>query len=83
MMKNLNGAKHAKCSKACLDNWRVCISLTCSGPMLVIPPAGPEFIELMDIWLPIWPMLLELVPIDTLRFMPLPLYMLLLACWGN
>uniref|UniRef100_A0A672T4S0 Uncharacterized protein n=1 Tax=Sinocyclocheilus grahami TaxID=75366 RepID=A0A672T4S0_SINGR len=47
--------------------------------MLAMPPPGPEFIELMLIWLPIWPMLLELVAMDTLRFMPLPLYMLLLA----
>ncbi len=59
---------------------RTCVCLTCSGPMLAMPPPGPE---LMVIWLPIWPMLLELVAMDTLRFMPLPLYMLLLACWLN
>ncbi len=59
---------------------RVCVCLTCSGPMLAMLPPGPEF---MVIWLPIWPMLLELVAMDTLRFMPLPLYMLLLACWLN
>uniref|UniRef100_A0A673M675 Uncharacterized protein n=1 Tax=Sinocyclocheilus rhinocerous TaxID=307959 RepID=A0A673M675_9TELE len=47
--------------------------------MLAMLPPGPEFIELMLIWLPIWPMLLELVAMDTLRFMPLPLYMLLPA----
>uniref|UniRef100_A0A9J8APC7 Uncharacterized protein n=2 Tax=Cyprinus carpio TaxID=7962 RepID=A0A9J8APC7_CYPCA len=51
------------------------------GPMLAMLPPGPEFMELMLIWLPIWPMLLELVAMGTLRFMPLPLYMLLPACW--
>uniref|UniRef100_A0A4W4E9G9 Uncharacterized protein n=1 Tax=Electrophorus electricus TaxID=8005 RepID=A0A4W4E9G9_ELEEL len=57
-------------------------SWTCSGPMVAMAPAGPEFI-----WPPIWAMLLMLPALgamETLRFIALPLYTLLpFDCCGN
>lgn len=53
------------------------------------PGEGPEAMDVTLICPAIWPMLLMLlvamlVAIETLlRFMPLPLYMLLLFCWLN
>lgn len=62
---------------------------TCSCPMVGKPGEGPEAMDVTLICPAIWPMLLMLlvamlVAIETLlRFMPLPLYMLLLFCWLN
>lgn len=59
---------------------------TCSCPMEGRPGDGPEAMDVTLICPPICPMLLVamLVAIETLlRFMPLPLYMLLLFCWVN
>lgn len=50
------------------------------------PGEGPEAMDVTPIWPAIWPMLLVamLEARDTLlRFMPLPLYMVLLFCWLN
>lgn len=59
---------------------------TCSCPMEGKPGEGPDVTLICPA---IWPMLLMLlvamlVAMETLlRFIPLPLYMLLLFCWVN
>lgn len=66
-----------------LKNERVCVGLvfTCSCPMVGKPGEGPEAMDVTLICPGIWPRLL--VAMALLRFMPLPLYMLLLFCWVN
>lgn len=70
-----------------IKNYCVKISLvfTCSCPMEGKPGEGPEAMDVTLICPAIWPMLLVamLVAMETLRFMPLPLYMLVLFCWVN
>lgn len=59
---------------------------TCSCPMEGKPGEGPEAMDVTLICPAIWPMLLVamLEASDALlRFMPLPLYMLLLFGWLN
>uniref|UniRef100_A0A8C3G0N9 Uncharacterized protein n=1 Tax=Cyclopterus lumpus TaxID=8103 RepID=A0A8C3G0N9_CYCLU len=59
---------------------------TCSCPMEGKPGEGPEAMDVTLICPAIWPMLLVamLLAMETLlRFMPFPLYMLLLLCWAN
>lgn len=66
-----------------LENYCAKIGLvfTCSCPMEGKPGEGPEAMDVTLICPAIWPMLL--VAMETLRFMPLPLYMLVLFCWVN
>uniref|UniRef100_A0A672J4Z3 Uncharacterized protein n=1 Tax=Salarias fasciatus TaxID=181472 RepID=A0A672J4Z3_SALFA len=62
------------------------LTLTCSCPMEGKPGDGPEAMDVTLICPAIWPMLLVamLLAMETLlRFMALPLYMLLLFCWVN
>ena len=62
-----------------------CVAFTCSCPMEGKPGEGPEAMDVTLICPAIWPMLLVamLEAIETLRLMPLPLYMLPLFCWVN
>lgn len=94
-LNNYSFVNFRSCSKSSslphliLNIFKSVLVFTCSCPMVGKPGEGPEAMDVTLICPAIWPMLLMLlvamlVAIETLlRFMPLPLYMLLLFCWLN